>query len=210
MRLFTLATLFELETLSWKDKIPGGLADKRDPSEFDSHSLLKGQKIESEHTNNPHMQLEIAMDHLTEDPKYYDKLEAIENDVDDMDADDKPRHLSLVPPPKRDPQDPFIRSRKVIEDIRSLLIDYAPSEINDLTETNGDYDISITDVLSADYNEIKKILSNYTKSFPVMHNDTKHETHWRIKDLFVNLKQTMMGDILVIVGPGKSRKVITK
>jgi hypothetical protein len=208
MRLFTLATLFELETLSWKDKIPGGLADKRDPSEFDRLSLLKGQKIESEHTKDPHMQIEIAMDHLTEDPEYYDKLEAIENDTND--ADDKPRHLSLVPPLKRDPQDPFIRSKKVIEDIRSLLIDYAPSQPNDYTETNGDYDISITDVLSADYNEIKKILSNYTKSFPVMHSDTKHETHWRIKDLFVNLKQSMMGHILVIVGPGKSRKVITK
>jgi len=40
--------------------------------------LNKGIKIEMEHTNNKQKAKEIAMDHLFEDPKYYDKLSKIE------------------------------------------------------------------------------------------------------------------------------------
>jgi len=79
MNLYSLATEFENLTKSWKDKIPGGLSDKKKPEDFNQASLLKGQKIESEHTSDPHMQIEIAMDHLTEDPEYYEKLETIED-----------------------------------------------------------------------------------------------------------------------------------
>jgi hypothetical protein len=40
--------------------------------------LQKGMKVEMEHTKDKQMAKEIAMDHLFEDPKYYDKLEKIE------------------------------------------------------------------------------------------------------------------------------------
>ena len=40
--------------------------------------LNKGVKVEMEHTNTKETAKEIAMDHLFEDPKYYDKLEKIE------------------------------------------------------------------------------------------------------------------------------------
>jgi hypothetical protein len=60
------------------EKIPGGLADKKSPKDFNSKALAKGTKIEREHTDDPEKAREIAMDHLTEDPKYYDKLEKIE------------------------------------------------------------------------------------------------------------------------------------
>jgi hypothetical protein len=40
--------------------------------------LNKGIKVEMEHTNSRVKAREIAMDHLWEDPKYYDKLEKIE------------------------------------------------------------------------------------------------------------------------------------
>jgi len=60
------------------DKVPGGLADKKKPSDFDPKALAKGQKVEMEHTDDPALAREIAMDHLTEDPSYYDKLEVIE------------------------------------------------------------------------------------------------------------------------------------
>lgn len=62
----------------FKDKLPGGKADNMKPSMFDGEQLKKGLKHELEHTNDPHIALEIAMDHLSEDPKYYDKLSAIE------------------------------------------------------------------------------------------------------------------------------------
>src|SRR5574343_573292 len=61
-----------------QDKLPGGLADDKSPEQFDQKALAKGVKVESEHTTDKSLAREIAMDHLTEDPKYYDKLEKIE------------------------------------------------------------------------------------------------------------------------------------
>lgn len=62
----------------WIDQVPGGLGDKKVPSDFDPQQIAKGQKVEMEHTTDPLVALEIAVDHLTEDPLYYDKLEKIE------------------------------------------------------------------------------------------------------------------------------------
>lgn len=58
--------------------IPGGLAAHRKPWNFDQRALAKGIKVEMEHTTDAKIALEIAMDHLVEDPSYYDKLEKIE------------------------------------------------------------------------------------------------------------------------------------
>lgn len=60
------------------DKIPGGLADKKKPEDFDSEALKEGVKIELEHTSDHAIAQEIAMDHLTEDRHYYKKLKTIE------------------------------------------------------------------------------------------------------------------------------------
>lgn len=70
------------------DKISGGLSDGKtleDIAKFHSVELKelksqynKGFKVELEHTNDKQMAGEIARDHLMEDPKYYDKLETIE------------------------------------------------------------------------------------------------------------------------------------
>ena len=40
------------------------------------------KKVEMEHTNDPDIAREIAMDHLTEDPDYYKKLEVMETQKD--------------------------------------------------------------------------------------------------------------------------------
>lgn len=66
------------EGLEKKDKIPGGLADKKKPSDFDQKALKQGIEVEMEHTSDKAVATEIAMDHLTEDPKYYDKLKSVE------------------------------------------------------------------------------------------------------------------------------------
>jgi hypothetical protein len=63
-----------IEIYEWKDKMPGGLADKKKPSDFDKSQLEKGISTELEHTKDKKRATEIAMDHLSEDPKYYDKL----------------------------------------------------------------------------------------------------------------------------------------
>jgi len=72
------------------DKISGGKADKKNPSDFDAVALKEGTKHEMEHTDNHDIAREIAMDHLSEDPKYYDKLKEIEKyDRVDREADGK-------------------------------------------------------------------------------------------------------------------------
>jgi hypothetical protein len=80
-----------------EDKIPGGLAkgktlidlakkyDKKgyyDPKQYAKEyikpKLMKGIKVEMEHTTDVRIATEIAMDHLWEDLNYYDKLAKIE------------------------------------------------------------------------------------------------------------------------------------
>lgn len=68
------------QDIGWEDEMSGGLADKKSPKDFDPKALAKGTKVEREHSTNPHLATEIAMDHLTEDPNYYDKLEKMEGE----------------------------------------------------------------------------------------------------------------------------------
>jgi hypothetical protein len=63
---------------NWVDKLKGGKADKSSPKDFNPKALKKGKKVEREHTKDAHTTTEIAMDHLKEDPKYYDKLAKME------------------------------------------------------------------------------------------------------------------------------------
>ena len=42
--------------------------------------LAKGIEVEKEHTTDPMVAAEIALDHLNELPDYYDRLEKVESD----------------------------------------------------------------------------------------------------------------------------------
>lgn len=74
----------------WTDNIPGGLADGETVCSIaESHDvsvdlieeqLKMGVKVEMEHTDDPKIAREIAMDHLVEDPNYYTKLDKMENE----------------------------------------------------------------------------------------------------------------------------------
>lgn len=64
-----------------KDILPGGRADKNKPEDFDKAQLEIGIEIEMEHTDDPAVAQEIAMDHLTEDPEYYTHLRKMEMDA---------------------------------------------------------------------------------------------------------------------------------
>jgi hypothetical protein len=77
-----------------KEHISGGLADhktiydllqKHYPDGYSKeqkkallHQLEMGKKVEMEHTNDIKIAAEITKDHLSEDPKYYNKLKKIE------------------------------------------------------------------------------------------------------------------------------------
>ncbi len=81
--------------MPYKDQMPGGVGDEKAPLDFDQEQLKKGVLVELEHADDPAVALEIAIDHLTEDPHYYDMLEKLEPqhdpskpDEDDDDGED--------------------------------------------------------------------------------------------------------------------------
>jgi hypothetical protein len=53
-------------------------SSKKKIKDFDYNQLMKGIKVEYEHTNCQIMARRIAMDHLSELPDYYDRLEKME------------------------------------------------------------------------------------------------------------------------------------
>jgi hypothetical protein len=69
-----------IKSLGLKENgLPGGIGDYTDPTEVDQNELELGIKVEMEHTHDPNLAKEIALDHLTEDPKYYTKIENASN-----------------------------------------------------------------------------------------------------------------------------------
>lgn len=85
----------DITRMEWEEmqeeKISGGLADglkisdiaKKHgvPTNEISWALEDGIKVEMEHTDDKEIAKEIAKDHLFEDPKYYEKLATIEEDL---------------------------------------------------------------------------------------------------------------------------------
>ena len=68
---------------SRKELIPGGKAKGKNPSDFDPEALKKGIAIELEHTPDRDVAEEIAMDHLTEFPDYYEALDKMEKELEE-------------------------------------------------------------------------------------------------------------------------------
>lgn len=65
--------IFNKDQAEWKDPLTGGNADGKAPNEFDNEDLILGKGIQYEHTDRDNVATKIAMDHLTEHPKYYNK-----------------------------------------------------------------------------------------------------------------------------------------
>jgi len=81
-----------------EEKLEGGVADSKSLEELAKKHKVdvkmltkqfnKGIKVEMEHTDNKQMAKEIARDHISEDPKYYDKLSKMETkDIKDNQND---------------------------------------------------------------------------------------------------------------------------
>lgn len=60
------------------EALDGGRGDDRAPNEFDREQVQRGIRVELEHTDDKEMAAELAVDHLVEDPKYYDHLQEME------------------------------------------------------------------------------------------------------------------------------------
>ena len=75
------------------EAIVGGLADNIPVSEFDLTEVLAGAKVEREHTKSIKQAIEIARDHLTENPLYYQQLKLIEKPKNDKTQLNVPKPL---------------------------------------------------------------------------------------------------------------------
>ena len=74
-----------------KNTIKGGKADKMSAEDIAKKfnvsvekiqaQIKKGVEIEKEHTNDKEKATEIAMDHVTEFPDYYDRIEKMEKEA---------------------------------------------------------------------------------------------------------------------------------
>jgi hypothetical protein len=79
------------------EAIPGGLAKGKPDSDFDPAQIEKGIKVELEHTGDREKAREIAKDHLTEIPDYYDRLEKMEEEAEKGDKEQKAVDLGKSP-----------------------------------------------------------------------------------------------------------------
>jgi hypothetical protein len=57
------------------------------PHPFINEQLIKGIKVEMEHTDNPEVARKIALDHLLENPFYYEYLDKMEEELKTLDID---------------------------------------------------------------------------------------------------------------------------
>jgi len=102
-----IQTFTDFGNRKWKDKLHGGKADDKTPDDFPEDELEIGTKVEREHTDNPDIATEIAMDHLEEDPEYYDKLisSGIADEEDAVNTFNKLRGKSARKKAKEDVED---------------------------------------------------------------------------------------------------------
>jgi hypothetical protein len=120
-----------------KDKIAGGLADKKKPEDFDPKKLAQGIKVEMEHTKDRSIAQEIAMDHLTEDLNYYDKLKEVEKQQRvDMEPDGK-REMDYGSEELNKLKDRWKRLKKALNSSEAIL-DIASQEFDDTSDLEDD------------------------------------------------------------------------
>lgn len=125
--------------LSELNKIPGGLAKNKTLDDIATKhgiklkelekQLEKGIKVEAEHTTDKAIAREIAMDHLFEDPKYYDKLSKIEEGTCGYNADVKTGKEFTTPGGIKMKKDPYGLSAFAIELVKEF-----NNEVNEVGE----------------------------------------------------------------------------
>jgi len=102
------------------DVIDGGKADDEHISKFSPQQIMIGMGVEMEHTDDPKIALEIAMDHLMEIPDYYTRLDKMEKEAgvtDEGMGDNTPED----------------------EEMTDELLGYKPFNVNDYASEEFDY-----------------------------------------------------------------------
>jgi len=104
------------------DVIAGGKADGKSPEKFDQEQIKMGLKVEMEHTDDPMVAIEITMDHLTEFPDYYTRLDKMEKQAK---GDTKSEGL--------------VDSTPEEEELTDELLGFKPHNVGDYTDEEFDY-----------------------------------------------------------------------
>ena len=71
-----------IDIRKYKERLKVGRADGKDITRYDLDQLIRGIKVEREHTTDRMLALEIATDHLDEFPNYYTLLEEMEEEAE--------------------------------------------------------------------------------------------------------------------------------
>lgn len=111
-----------------EDEIEGGLADQYTceqiankhnvPLEDIMNQLYKGIEVEMEHTDDEEIAKEIAKDHLTEYPYYYDELEKMEKKFENNRGKEMKRYKPVFTKVKEETDE--AQSEKAIKDLIDL------------------------------------------------------------------------------------------
>ncbi len=73
---------YGIDIKNFSETLKGGRADSKDITKYNLIQLMMGIKVESEHTTNKMVALEVTMDHLEEFPYYYTRLEKMEQEME--------------------------------------------------------------------------------------------------------------------------------
>jgi hypothetical protein len=78
-RRLAIEALIKLATDNPLEGVGRAEEAQKSPEDFDPTQLALGIDVEKEHTNDPAVAAEVAMDHLTEIPDYYTRLNEMED-----------------------------------------------------------------------------------------------------------------------------------
>ncbi len=138
-----------------KQQFKGGKGDKLNPRDVDPQQLRMGIKVELEHTDNKRKALEIALDHLSEDPQYYTKLKKAKLEIKVL------HHNS---------------EEAIIERIKSYIFDYFLKRLKSDRE-----DRTVGHIPFSNSNELKQILDDFYESNDFYHFLNYYETRGGLK-----------------------------
>jgi len=134
------------------DMLAGGLADDKVAAEFDPEQIAMGIKVEMEHTDDPKIALEIAMDHLTEIPDYYTHLDKMEKDVETNGAGSTdPINPSGCLPPEMYGDEESVGDRD--NELSDELLGYKPHNVQDYATEEMDYAAREKDYWNKEYHK---------------------------------------------------------
>ena len=159
-----ITTFTDFGNREWKDKLHGGKADDKTPEDFDSDDIEIGTAVEREHSSNPDVATEIAMDHLIEDPDYYDKLisSGIADEEGAIELYDELKDDSDTEKAKHDIMDNMGEDEGEevdIEDEDELGTDKADIEEDEDNEIINEYPEDIEEKIN--YRKMEKLVKNY-------------------------------------------------